>query len=351
MDYMSEKAKNLIPYIAGIQPAESGWIKLNTNENPYPPSPSVAEALKNADMSRLNLYPDSASSELCKAIAANIGVCAENIFAGNGSDEVLALAFQAFFMGKGNILTPDISYSFYPVWCRMYDVGAKYLPPDADLSVNVSDYKNGSGVIIANPNAPTGIALSLEEIEEIVKDNPGGVVIIDEAYIDFANVKSAVGLIDRYDNLLVTRTFSKSYSLAGLRVGFAVGNKALIEALQRVKDSFNSYPLGMLAQIGAKAAIEDVGYWDEARSRIIHTREHTAAKLRKLGLGTTDSQANFLFAKAEDAKGLYEYLYESKILVRHWDKPIIDGFLRVTIGTEDEMEAFIKCIEKRMKQK
>jgi len=350
-NYLSEKAKSLKPYTAGIQPKEDGWIKLNTNENPYPPSPKVFDAIKNADISRLRLYPDSDSNELREAIARNAGVSADNIFIGNGSDEVLALAYQAFFMVKNNILTPNISYGFYPVWCDFYDVKAKYLPLNEDLTINLSDYVSGNGVIIANPNAPTGIALTFEEIEKLVINNPNGVVLIDEAYIDFSNVKSAIELTPKYDNLLVVRTFSKSHSLAGLRVGYAVGNRDLIETLHQAKDSFNSYPLDILAQIGAKAAIEDVEYFDEIRNRIMRIREKSAAKLRELGYNTTASQTNFLFMEAENAKDMYEFLRENKILVRYWDKPTLSKYLRITVGTENEMEVLLKCIEKQMKRK
>ena len=351
MDYLSEKVRRLKPYAAGLQPKEGGWIKLNTKENPYPPSPRVAEALRNAEAAKLRLYPDGDTAGLCEAIAENLGLCPENVFAGNGSDEVLALAFQAFFSGKGNVLTPDVSYGFYPVWSEMYDVGTKIIPLNGDFTVNISDYKDGAGVILANPNAPTGLALSLSEIEEIVKSNPRGVVIIDEAYIDFASAASAAGLIEKYGNLLVVRTFSKSHSLAGLRVGFAAGDKKLIGALRLAKDAFNSYPLGLLAQTLAKAAISDVDYWEESRRRIIRTRDETTARLRKLGFRVLDSQANFLFMEAENAKDLYEYLLSEKILVRYWDKPRIGRFLRVTTGTDAEMEVFIKCIERRTKQK
>ncbi|MDR0496486.1 MAG: aminotransferase class I/II-fold pyridoxal phosphate-dependent enzyme, partial [Treponema sp.] len=228
MDYLSEKAKRLTPYVAGLQPQDSGWIKLNTNENPYPPSPKVTEALKKADIDNLRLYPNSDAHILCEAVAETFGIKTENIFAGNGSDEVLALAFQAFFCGKDKVFMPDISYGFYPVWSEIYDVGAKIIPVQDDFSINPGDYKGANGVIIANPNAPTGFALTLTEIEEIVHYNPDGAVIVDEAYIDFADVESAISLIEKYDNLLVVRTFSKAHSLAGLRAGYAVGNEKLV---------------------------------------------------------------------------------------------------------------------------
>ena len=351
MDYLSDKAKGLKPYIAGIQPKESGWIKLNTNENPYPPSPRVAEALQNASIQSLRLYPDGDSAGLREAVAANVGVSAENVFAGNGSDEVLALAFQAFFSGKNNVLTPDISYGFYPVWSGMYGVGARVIPLYEDFTVRIGDYHNGNGVILANPNAPTGMALSLPEVEELVRANPCGVVMIDEAYIDFSGVASAVELVGRYSNLLVVRTFSKSHSLAGLRVGYAIGDSRLIDGLRAVKDAFHSYPLGILAQALAQAAISDAGYCAETVRRIIVTRDQTASKLRGLGWRVLPSQTNFLFVEAENAKELYEHLLAHQILVRYWDMSRINRFLRITIGTDAEMEVLIQCIEKQRKQR
>jgi len=351
MNYLSDRARGLQPYVAGVQPKGSGWIKLNTNENPYPPSPKVIEALQNARASDLRLYPDGDSAGLREALAADLGVNAENIFAGNGSDEVLALAFQAFFSGRDNVLTPDISYGFYPVWCGMYGVKARFIPLGEGFALNARDYQGGNGVVLANPNAPTGIALALPEIEEIVKANRGGVVIVDEAYIDFANVASAIGLVGGYDNLLVVRTFSKSHSLAGLRVGYAAGHPKLISGLRAVKDAFHSYPLGMLAQALATAAIYDTGYREETGGRIVRTRDQTAARLRKLGWNVLPSQANFLFLEAENAKELYEYLLARQILVRYWDRPGISRFLRVTVGTDAEMEVLVQCIEKQRRQR
>ena len=347
MDFLSEKVKNLTPYVAGTQPLGENWIKLNTNENPYPPSPKVMEALQNADIAKLRLYPDSDSRELCRAIANQLNVSPENIFCGNSSDEVLALAFQAFYSGKTNILTPDISYGFYPVWGEMYSVGFNVQPLREDFSVNIADYKNSKGVIIANPNAPTSLALSLPEIEQILHQNPDGLVLADEAYIDFARFESAVPLIKTHENLLVVRTFSKSYSLAGLRVGFAVGNPALIEGLKRVRDSFNSYPLDMLAQLGATAAIQDSKSLAKTTKRVIATRETAIARLNELGYRVLPSQANFLFMEAENAPALYQHLLGNKILVRHWNKPRINNFLRVSVGTEQEMEAFIQCVKQQ----
>ncbi len=351
VNYLSQTASKLTPYAAGIQPKDTGWIKLNTNENPYPTSPKVRETVKNADFGRLKLYPDTEGGVLRGAIAKAMGVKEENVFCGNGSDEVLALAFQAFYSGKSNVLMPDISYGFYPVWSEMYGVGAKLIPTGSGFEIDPDDYKGGRGVVLANPNAPSGLVLGLREIEGIVRNNPGGVVLIDEAYMDFANVENAVGLTKKYENLLVVRTFSKAYSLAGLRVGFAAGNAALIDGLNRVKNAFNSYPLGLLPQLGAAAAIGDAAYWDKTRKKIIDTRERTAKQLRELGFELKDSQANFLFAappKGISGRAAYEYLLKNKILVRHWEKPRINGRLRVTVGTENEMEAFIECVKQML---
>jgi histidinol-phosphate aminotransferase len=346
VDFLTEKARQLTPYVAGLQPRDTGWIKLNTNENPYPPSPKVIEMISGADLSALKLYPDGDSGGLSEAIAKICGVRKENVFCGNGSDEVIALAYQAFFSGKANVLTPDISYGFYPVWNDMYDVNATILPLDENYAINAEDYRDANGVIIANPNAPTGMALTLPEIELIVRNNPNGVVLVDEAYMDFAQTENAVSLTEKYENLLVTRTFSKSYSLAGLRVGFAVGSEALIGGLQRMKDAFNSYPLGMLEQIGAKAAILDIEYWNACRNRIITTRDNTISVLRGMNYTVLDSHANFFFMKAKDAKKLYEFLAANKVLVRYWDKPRINEFLRVTVGTDEEMEVFLQCVKR-----
>ena len=346
MRYLSEKARLLVPYAAGLQPEEAGWIKLNTNENPYPPSPGVERVLKSSDIAGLRLYPNDSSAGLCEAIARNFGVGEQNVFCGNGSDEVLALAYQAFFSGRENVLSPDVSYGFYPVWSQMYDVGVKIIPLRDDFTIDTDGYKNGNGAVIANPNAPTGIALDITEIETIARNNPDGVVIVDEAYMDFANVRSAVSLAAKFENLLVVRTFSKSHSLAGLRVGFAIGSRELIEGLNRVKNAFNSYPLDSLAQIAATAAISDRDHWNETRGRIIATRDEAAERLRELGYRTLDSQANFLFMETPRAKELYEWLYNNKILVRYWDKPRISGFLRVTVGTDPEMEAFLECVRR-----
>lgn len=346
MNFLSEKAQRLTPYVAGLQPQESGWIKLNTNENPYPPAPGVADALRRADVAKLRLYPDGESTALCKAIAGVNGVDARNVFCGNSSDEVLALAFQAFFSGKSAVISPDISYGFYPVWAEMYDVGMVFAPVRRDFSVDISDYENANGVVIANPNAPTSLALDLPAIEAMVRKNPSAVVLVDEAYIDFSRYPSAVALTKTYANLLVVRTFSKSHSLAGLRTGYAIGDEGLIDGLRRVRDAFNSYPLDMLAQLAAAAAIRDTAHLRETTGRIISTRECVAEKLRGLGYNVLPSDANFIFMEAQNAFELYEFLRAEKILVRHWKKPSLENFLRVTIGTDAEMAAFTEVVER-----
>jgi len=366
-DYLSDKVKRLSPYVAGLQPRDAGWVKLNTNENPYPPSPKVCEAIKNADIARLRLYPDGDSAALCEAIAADLGVNAENIFCGNSSDEVLALAFQAFYSGKDNILAPDISYGFYPVWGKMYDVEFRRIPLRGDFSINIDEYKDANGVVIANPNAPTSLALGLSDIDRLLCQNPKGVVLVDEAYVDFADVESAVELLaqsgeaagqaescsarvenrfyQKYLNLLVVRTFSKSHALAGLRVGYAVGHPKLIEALKRVKDAFNSYPLDMLAQAAATAAIQDRPYLEKTIKEVVATRSRTTARLQAMGYHVLHSQTNFILFKAPDAEGLYNHLLSHKILARYWNTPRLKDYLRVSIGTNTDMEAFIQCVQ------
>lgn len=352
MNYLSDKVSKLIPYVPGEQPKNSQYIKLNTNENPYPPSKKVIDAIKNFDCEKLRLYPDPESTRLREAFAKCVGVNPENIFVGNGSDEVLATAFQAFFMGKENILMPDISYSFYPVYCNLYDIKANEIPVNENYSIDIKDYLiNNNGIVIANPNAPTSLALSQKEIEEIVRYNKDKVVLIDEAYVDFGG-ETVVPLVNKYDNILIVRTLSKSYSLAGMRVGFAVGSKELIEGMNRVKNSFNSYPIDAIAQIVAEKAIEDVNYFNETRNRIINTRDRIANELTKLGFKVLNSKTNFLFIThtKKSAEDIFNYLKEEKILVRYFKKPRLDNSLRVTIGTDEQMDRFIECISKFVNQ-
>ena len=349
MSFLSDKASKLIPYVPGEQPKDGKYIKLNTNENPYPPSPKVIEAIKAAVGESLRLYPDPESTALRRTYAEYLGLEGSNIFVGNGSDEVLAIAFQAFFSGRKNVFMPDISYSFYPVYCKLYDVEPKICPLKEDFTVDTTMYVAGEvqkgGIVIANPNAPSSIALGTAEIENVLKNNSDCVVLVDEAYVDFG-AESAVSLISKYDNLLVVTTLSKSRSLAGLRVGFAAGSKKLIEGMSRVKNSVNSYPIDLLAQKGAEAAIKDIEYFNETRNKIISTRDLVSSELEKLGFDVLPSCANFIFAenKRISAKSIFQRLKENMILVRYFDLPRIDNRLRVSIGTQAEMEKFIEVM-------
>lgn len=341
--YWSELVKQLDPYVPGEQPREEGLIKLNTNENPYPPSPEVIKVVTEDTVNQLRLYPDPSSSKLRSAIANQCGVDRENVFVGNGSDEVLALTFMTFFKQQLPLLYPDISYSFYPVYCKLFEIESLEIPLREDFSLDLGAYQQpNGGIIFANPNAPTSIAIDVDAIEALLQANTQSVVVVDEAYIDFGG-KSAIGLTSRYANLLVIQTLSKSRSLAGLRIGFAVGNPALIEGLNRVKNSFNSYPIDRIAEAAAIASINDREYFEECNRRIIATREDTCDKLRLLGFEILPSSANFIFAKptAMSAKALFEKLREQGILVRYFDKPRIGEYLRISIGTEEEMAVMV----------
>jgi len=347
MNLLSDKANKIVPYVPGEQPKEGNFIKLNTNENPYSPSENVKNAIKNINYDLLRLYPDPESSELREEYAKMFSLKSENIFVGNGSDEVLATAFQTFFMDKDDVLIPDITYSFYPVYCDLYDVNAKIIPLKEDYKIDINDYLiENNGIVIANPNAPTGISLKKEEIEKILKNNPRSVVLIDEAYMDFGE-ESVVSFVNEYENLLVTRTLSKSYSLAGLRIGFAIGNKNLIEGMNRIKNSFNSYPIDRIAQIAAIEAIKDIQYFNKTKDMIIATRERIASELKKLGFIVLDSKTNFLFIRHKEkvAEEIFKILKENKILVRYFKKPRLDNWLRVTIGTDKEMDEFIRVLK------
>lgn len=336
----SPRIRQLTPYVPGEQPRIAGLVKLNTNENPFPPSPQVIAAVQAAASAALRLYPDPDAMVLKQAIAAYHDVSANNVFVGNGSDEVLAHAFFAFFQQDQPILFPDITYGYYPAYCGLYDIAFCPVPLDASMRILPGDYSQPcGGVIVANPNAPTGIALSLDQVEQIVQAQPERVVVIDEAYVDFGG-ESAIGLVRRYPNLLVVQTLSKSRSLAGLRVGFAIGHPALIEGLERVKNSFNSYPLGRPAVAGAVAAFEDDAYFQEKRVMLMHTRERLAAQLTALGFDVLPSAANFLFVRhpERDAAALAAALRERAILVRHFRLPRIEQFLRISIGSDEECE-------------
>lgn len=345
-EYWSGRIRDMVPYTPGEQPKGRTFIKLNTNENPYPPSPKVLEAIR-AAAGDLRLYPAPESAALREALAELYGLRREQVFVGNGSDEVLALAFQAFFDPERTILFPDVTYSFYPVFARLYGLTYREVPLDGHFGVPVEAFLgNNGGVVLPNPNAPTGRALPLADIQRLAEGNPGAVVLIDEAYVDFG-AESAVGLVDRYPNLLVVQTCSKSRSLAGLRVGFALGNENLIAALGCVKDSFNSYPLDRLAQAGALAAVQDRAYFQETTQKIIATRDRYTGRLRELGFQMEDSAANFLFITHPEVPGkaLLDGLRERGILVRWWDRPRISNHLRVTVGTDGEMEALCRALE------
>ncbi len=339
-EFWSGRVRDMTPYVPGEQPKDRKFIKLNTNENPYPPSPHVAKAVADAAQD-LRLYPDPECGALCQAVAAETGLSPENVFCGNGSDEVLSFAFQAFF-DKGKAITvPDITYSFYEVFVKYLDLTAHLVPLNEDFSLPVEKFLNcPGGVVVANPNAPTGQGISLEKIEEILVSNREHVVLVDEAYIDFGG-QTAAGLIPRYPNLLVVQTASKSRSLAGLRVGWALGQTNLMAALRCVRDSINSYTVDRLASAAAVAALADRAYFEKTRRAIMETREATYQRLTKLGFEGAPSQANFLFVRHPrvPGKALYDGLRRRGILVRRWDAPRIADYLRISIGTPEEMDA------------
>ena len=345
--YWTDIVNQLDPYVPGEQPQDQQYVKLNTNENPYPPSPRVVAALEAYDKQRLKLYPDPESRLLRESLAKRYAVNAENVFVGNGSDEVLAHAFQAFFKQDKALLYPNISYSFYPVYCGLYQIDYQAIPLRADFSINVDDYSiDNGGIIIANPNAPTGRVLELSDIEKLCQRSSSSVVIIDEAYIDFGG-DSAIPLTKQYDNLLIVQTFSKARSLAGLRLGFAIGHPELIEGLNRIKNSFNSYPIDSLAQAAAVASIEDDDYFQQGCQKIIRTRENLTQQLIELGFNVLPSAANFIFVehKSQPAEALYLALKKEGVLVRYFNKPLINNFLRITIGTDDEANTLIEKLK------
>ena len=346
--FWSKIVHDLEPYVPGEQPKIEGLIKLNTNENPYPPSPKALEAIRRATDETLRLYPDPVSAELRETIAATFDLGSENIFVGNGSDEVLAHTFMGLLKQDGPLLFPDITYSFYPVYCGLYGIEAKKIPLGDDMSVEIEAYSGPAGaIILPNPNAPTGIALPLSDIRKLAEADRDRLLVVDEAYIDFGGETAAV-LVPEFDNILVIRTFSKSYSLAGSRVGFAIGQRPLIDALERVKDSVNSYPLDRLAQAAATAAWKDRDWFEATRSRIIMSRNQLTTDLTELGFEVLPSAANFVFArhpKHEGAK-LAASLRAEAILVRHFNKPRISDYLRITVGAEDECKRLIKVLRK-----
>ncbi len=343
--FWSDLVKNIEPYVPGEQPKDKRYIKLNTNENPYPPSPKVIEAIQREAGEGLRLYPDPNCDGLKAAVAGKYGLESRQVFVGNGSDEVLAFAFMAFFNPGREIVFPDITYSFYPVYADLFKLPYRTIPLDEDFNIPEEEfYRDNGGVVLSNPNAPTAGLLSLGAVARILEHNEDRVVIIDEAYIDFGG-ESAIGLINRFPNLLVVRTFSKSHALAGLRVGFALGQEELIQGLERVKNSFNSYTLDRLAMAGAVEAIRDEAYFREITEKIKATRDRTSKRLEALDFKVLDSKANFLFVshRQVEAKVLFQQLREKGILVRYFNKPKIDNFLRVSIGTDGDMEALVKA--------
>ncbi|HMU87087.1 MAG TPA: histidinol-phosphate transaminase [Agitococcus sp.] len=346
--YWSPLVKTLVPYIPGEQPKVANLIKLNTNENPYPPSPLALQAMQQAVGEGLRLYPDPDASALKQAIADYYGVERQQVFVGNGSDEVLAHAFMAFFKQNQPILFPDISYSFYKVYAGLYEVDYQTVPLNEQFQIAVDDYQQpNGGIIFPNPNAPTACLLPLVAIEQVLKANPDRVVIIDEAYIDFGG-QTAISLVNQYPQLLVVQTLSKSRSLAGLRVGLAVGQAHLIEALERVKNSFNSYPMDKVAIAGAVAAFEDKAYFQQTCQAIIDSRIWLTSQLEQMGFEVLPSAANFIFARhpQHDATQLALALREQAIIVRHFKQPRIEQFLRITIGKEEDNQALVKVLQK-----
>lgn len=339
--------RKVVPYTPGEQPNQPDMIKLNTNENPYPPAPKVQQVLKEMNAGDLRLYPDPSAGALVKAIADYYGLKEDQVFVGVGSDDVLAMSFLTFFNGEKPVLFPDITYSFYDVWAELFRIPYERPALDDSFHIKKEDYfKENGGIIFPNPNAPTGVELPLQDIEEILKANPGSVVIVDEAYIDFG-AHSALPLISKYDNLLVVQTFSKSRSMAGMRIGFACGNPVLIKYLNDVKYSFNSYTMNRTSLAAGVAAIGDRDYFEDTCQKIMDTREWTQKELKALGFTFQDSKANFIFAahKTCPAKQIFEALRAKHIYVRYFAKPRIDNYLRISIGTREEMEQLIRFLK------
>lgn len=348
MKAWENNVRKVVPYVPGEQPQKEKMIKLNTNENPYPPAPGVQKVLNEFQVDRLRKYPDPAVGKLVQAIADYYGVKKEEVFVGVGSDDVLAMIFMTFFNSEAPILFPDITYSFYDVWAEMLRIPYEKVALDENFFIHPEDYaRSNGGVIFPNPNAPTGELLRLDAIEEIIKANPDVIVVVDEAYIDFGG-ESALPLVEKYDNVIVVQTFSKSRSMAGSRIGFAISNEKVIKYLNDVKYSFNSYTMDALTIELGVAAIEDREYFEMTRNKIIATREWTKSELYKLGFDFGDSKSNFIFATHPEipATQLYEALREADIYVRHFKKPErIDNYLRISIGTEEEMKEFIRRIK------
>jgi histidinol-phosphate aminotransferase len=345
--FWSAVTQQLTPYVPGEQPQRERLVKLNTNESPFEPSPAVLQTIAETSGDQLRRYPDPESSELCAAIAARHALSPEQVFTGNGSDEVLAHVFQGLLKHPQAILFPDITYSFYPVWAQLFGIDVVTLPLNAELGIDVDDYaRPNGGIILANPNAPTGIALPLDDIRRLLESNRDSVVVIDEAYVDFG-AQSAAALIPEFDNLLVVHTLSKSRALAGLRVGYALGQRHLIEGLGRIKNSFNSYPLDVLAQRAALASLADEAWFDDCCARVVANREYLRRGLAARGFEVLPSAANFLFVRhpGQDAATLFAALREEGIIVRYFAKPRIDQFLRITIGSREDCSALLAALD------
>lgn len=352
MKNWEKNVRKVVPYIPGEQPKAEKMIKLNTNENPYPPSPMAKAALKQMDLDCMRLYPDPTAHVLTDAIAEFYHLKEEQIFVGVGSDDVLAMIFLTFFNSHKPVLFPDITYSFYDVWAEMLRVPYETVPLNEEFQIRKEDYfRENGGVIFPNPNAPTGLELPLFEVEEIVKANRDVIVVVDEAYVDFG-AASALPLIEKYDNLLVVQTFSKSRGMAGMRIGYAMGNPLLIKYLNDVKYSFNSYTMDQTTLVMGAASMKDRAYFEETVNKVVETREWTKGELRKLGFSFGDSKANFIFASHKNcpAKELFEALRKENIFVRYFEKPRIDNYLRITIGTQQEMETFVAFLKDYLKK-
>ena len=345
--YWSPIIRNITPYIPGEQPKLDHLIKLNTNENPYPPSPKVLDALRTEVADSLRLYPDPNADRVKSAIAALYSLSPQHIFVGNGSDEVLAFIFQALLKHDHPILFPDVTYSFYPVYCQLYEIGYETIPVTADLRIDLDDYQQANGgIIFPNPNAPTGLPVLRANIEKLLTRNTESVVVIDEAYVDFGT-ESSLSLVQKYPHLVVVQTLSKARSLAGLRVGFAIGHPQLMEALKIAKNSFNSYTLNRFAITGAVAALEDQEYFEKTRQKIIRTREYLTMRMLEMGFSILPSQANFIFVHHPNynACDLAQQLRTRSIVVRHFSLPKINQYLRITIGTDKECEVLLRTLQ------
>lgn len=343
-----DNLRRVEPYVPGEQPNEKDMVKLNTNENPYPPSPKVLQAMNDFDIDTLRLYPDPNSQLLVDAIAKRYDVDSDQVFVGVGSDDVLAIAFMTFFNGKKPVLFPDITYSFYNVWAELFNIPYERPALDENFNIVAEDYyKENGGVILANPNAPTGIEQNEAFLRDVIEHNQDVVVIIDEAYVDFCDY-SALDLIKEYDNVVVVQTYSKSRSMAGMRIGYAMGSTELIKAMNDVRYSYNSYPMTRLSVALGVAALEDEEYFQETKQKIVDTREWTKKELKRLGFTFGDSKTNFIFAKHETvhANEIFTKLREKHIYVRHFNDERIDNYLRISIGTQEEMEYFISEVEK-----